>query len=371
MSHWIQAVASTHPPFVKGATAWYRFTAPATGSINIDTNGSSFDTVLAVYTGSTLNGLSPRACDDDGGQGLQSLIADLAVTSGTTYYIQVGGFAADDGPIHLNLTAPNTAGAQTQGASVAISCTALGLTASGCGDGSTGPQDDIDALSFGADTIPNANPIAFSVAPGSQGVAGSAVAAQAACSPPEPQADEFTSGRNGTNTLVLDGDGQGSGCPGGFGLGLTERPVSDNLDALDGHPPDFVDTNGDGQLDLPVYFGLAPNSPSLTALGATSADILWTIGFSPGVYASAATLGLQPTDVIDGLCLVDRGQTAVYDPGLDSILFSLKAGSPTLTAIGASAADVLVPGPSVRYRAAELGLLSSDDLDAMKCFPGK
>jgi len=358
----------TTPPSVKGATAWFRFTAPATGSMNIDTNGGSIDTVLAVYTGSSVGALSPRACDDDSGEGRQSLIQDLAVTSGTTYYIQVGGFDAGTGPIHLNLTAPSGAGAGTASVTVAISCTALGLTTDGCDDGSDGDQDDIDALSFGDDTMANANPIAFSVAPGSQGVAASGVAAQAACSPPEPQADEFTSGRNGTNTLVLDGDSQGSGCPGGFGFGLNERPASDNLDALDGHPPNFVDENGDGVLDLPVYFALAPNSPSLAALAATSADIFWTIGFTPGVYASASNLGLQPTDDIDGLCLVDRGQTAHYDPGVDSILFSLKAGSPTLAAIGASAADVLAPGPSVRYRAAELGLQASDDLDAMKCF---
>jgi hypothetical protein len=84
----------------------------------------------------------------------------------------------------------------------------------------------------------------------------------------------------------------------------------------------------------------------------------------------AETLGLQAADDIDGLCLADRGpDEARYDPAIDRILFSLKSGSPTLAALHASAGDVLAPGPSIRYHADELGLRSSDDLDAKMLEP--
>ncbi len=355
-------------PHAKGATAWYRFTAPSSGQIHLDTGGATFDTVLAAYTGSAVNSLTPLVCNDDRGGDFQSAM-DLNVTGGTVYYVQAGGFDADQGTLRLNVGSVGGAGAGSSGVLVAVTCSALGLSGDGCDSGADGDQDDVDALSYGADTQSDEDPVAFSVAPGSLGVAASGVAAQAACSPPEPQADEFTSARNGTNSIVLDGDGQGSGCPGGFGLGLTERPTSDNLDALDGHPPLFVDTDTDGLLDNPIYFSLAPGSPSLVPGGFSPADILWTIGFSPGLYASAVQLGLQPGDDVDGLCLIDVGtEQARYDPAVDKILFSLKAGSPTLAALHASAADVLAPGASIRYHAAELGLRAGDDLDAMKCF---
>ena len=355
----------TVTPFEKGATAWYRFTAPQGGRMNLDTVGSTFDTVLAVYGGTSLNTLTPVDCNDDG-TGLSSEISGMDVTAGTTYYIQAGGFHADVGTLHLAVHPPGGAGAGNADTTVAITCANLGLI--GCAQ--TAPQDDLDALSFGNDTIPDDNPIAFSVAPGSQGVEGSAVGAQAACSPAEQQADEFTSSRNGTNSQVLDGDGQGNECPATFGLGLIERPNSDNLDALDGHRPEYVDEDSDGHLDRALFFSLAAGSPSLNPVGFSPADILWTLGIgTPGLYASASQLGLQAADDIDGLCLVDRGnEQARYDPNIDSVLFSLKAGSPTLAAIRASAADVLAPGPMIRYHAAELGLRSSDDLDAMKCF---
>src|SRR5207244_8792632 len=41
-----------------GHSVWYGWTAPASGSVSVDTRGSVFDTTLAVYTGSSLSGLS-------------------------------------------------------------------------------------------------------------------------------------------------------------------------------------------------------------------------------------------------------------------------------------------------------------------------
>ncbi len=352
-------------PNYMGATAWFRYNAGVSGAVTIDTNGSdsSYDTVLAVYTGNALNALSLVGCDDDSGMLFHSLVTFTA-TAGTTYYVQAGGFAGAAGQLLLSITGAGSSG--TSGVHVAISCSNLGLSGDGC-DGSDGTQDDLDALSFGHDFSPGTDSVEFSVGPGSVGVAGSAVAQQAACLPPEPQADEFSSARSAANSLLLDGDGLSNGCPTATGLGLMERPTSDNLDAIAGEPPSVVDTNGDGLLDEPVYFSLAPGSPTLATLGRSPADILWTVGYQPGLYASVAQLGLQPSDDIDAVCIADHGSQAIYEPDVDKVLFSLAPGSPTLAALGASPADVLAPGPKIAIHAWELGLLPADNLDAMTC----
>jgi hypothetical protein len=359
-------------PYYKGATVWFRFTASVAGTATVDTYGSDvvYDTVLAVYTGTALNALSLVDCNDDSGHSdngttFHSLIT-FAAAAGTTYYIQAGGYAGHTGGLQLHASIGGSSG--TTEAHVAFTCASLGLTAAGCSNSPIGTQDDIDGLSFGLDFAAGTAPISFSVGPGSAGVTGSAVAQQAACSPPEPQADEFSSLRSGTNTLVLDGDGQTNSCPAAFGLGLTERPTSDNLDAITGLPPSAVDTNGDGLLDNPIYFSLSQGSPTLAAYGRSPADILWTLGIgTPGVYASAAQLGLQSADDIDALCVSHPGDGVIYAAAQDKVLFSLAPGSPTLAALGASPADVLAPGPKVAIHAWELGLQPADNLDAMKC----
>lgn len=81
---------------------WWVWTAPASGILTLDTNGSNFDTMLAIYTGSTLSALTLLASDDDGGTGVQSRL-ETVVTAGTLYRIAVDGFEADTGSIVLNL----------------------------------------------------------------------------------------------------------------------------------------------------------------------------------------------------------------------------------------------------------------------------
>ncbi len=55
----------THVGFPATNSVWYKWIAPQDGEVQMDTLGSSFDTVLAVYTGSSLNGLSQVAANDD------------------------------------------------------------------------------------------------------------------------------------------------------------------------------------------------------------------------------------------------------------------------------------------------------------------
>jgi hypothetical protein len=83
-------------------TVWYDFTPATSQTLVLDTFGSSFDTILAVWTGSTLSGLTQVACNDDS-SGLQSRV-QFPAAAGTTYRIQLGGFNGAGGNFQLNFT---------------------------------------------------------------------------------------------------------------------------------------------------------------------------------------------------------------------------------------------------------------------------
>ncbi len=249
----------------------------------------------------------------------------------------------------------------------AILCADLGLV---CTDPVSGANDEIRGLSFGQDFRPTGLlPIHFSVDQGSQGAAGTAVRAEANCNPTEPQADVFGTEADGSNVQVFDGDGAACGGNAGLSLYLTEGISSTNVYALDGDTCLSVDLSCDGFPDSPIFFTLAPGSPTLTATVATSADILVTnIEYTPVKWADgAADLGLVAGDVIDALCVREDG-SGVYD-GEDLVVFSLAPGSPTLAVLSAGPADLLLPGqpPGVFYTAASLGLQATDNVDAVMC----
>jgi hypothetical protein len=85
-----------------GLSVWYRWTASRTADVSFDTGGSSFDTLLAVYTGSAVNGLTHVTSNDDAdGFGLQSKVYFSAV-SGTEYRIAVDGYYGASGNFTLN-----------------------------------------------------------------------------------------------------------------------------------------------------------------------------------------------------------------------------------------------------------------------------
>src|SRR6185436_11183041 len=73
-----------------GASVWWRWTAPATGATRVSTIGSSFDTVLGVYTGA-LGSLTNIAENNNGGPNNTSFLTFNA-TQGVQYQILVAGF---------------------------------------------------------------------------------------------------------------------------------------------------------------------------------------------------------------------------------------------------------------------------------------
>ncbi len=85
-----------------GASVWWSWTATTGGTVTITTSGSSFDTLLAVYTGTSVNALTLVASNDDGGGTLQSSVSFSAIT-GQTYQIAVDGYSGASGTIVLNV----------------------------------------------------------------------------------------------------------------------------------------------------------------------------------------------------------------------------------------------------------------------------
>lgn len=87
-------------------SVWYQFTPAANGTITVDTLGSSYDTILAAYTGG-IGSFSQVACNDDAPNTgtLQSRIS-FNGTVGTRYSFMVAGVGGDVGTLTFHLTGP-------------------------------------------------------------------------------------------------------------------------------------------------------------------------------------------------------------------------------------------------------------------------
>ncbi len=86
-----------------GGSVWYHWQAPSSGSVTMHTTGSNYDTLLAVYTGNSVGGLTAVIKNDDVDPGtiVHSQVTFTA-TAGTIYKIAVDGWGADAGNIVLN-----------------------------------------------------------------------------------------------------------------------------------------------------------------------------------------------------------------------------------------------------------------------------
>lgn len=92
---------------------WFNHPSTINGTLVIDTCGSTFDTKIAVYSGSGCTSFDTRiiACNDDftcsAGDTLSSRLS-IAVTAGTNYTIRVGGYGTAAGLGQITLTATPT-----------------------------------------------------------------------------------------------------------------------------------------------------------------------------------------------------------------------------------------------------------------------
>lgn len=136
-------------------SVWYRWTAPFSGPVTMDTCTSSFDTVLDVYTGFAVNGLTQVASNDDTtgcGTGVANRGSQVSfnAVSGTTYRIAISGFAGLEGTFTLGLKMPppndNFATARTiSGNNATVNGTTLAATREG---GEPDHSTDTDGASW-------------------------------------------------------------------------------------------------------------------------------------------------------------------------------------------------------------------------------
>ena len=71
------------------ASVWYKYTPPETQSLSLNTYGSSYDTFIAVWTGSR-GSLNPVDCNDQTFEDQSEL--SFVATGGTTYYIEIAQY---------------------------------------------------------------------------------------------------------------------------------------------------------------------------------------------------------------------------------------------------------------------------------------
>lgn len=88
-----------------GASVWWTWSAVRDGKIIVSTNGSSIDTLLAVYTGNSLTDLVEVGSNDDLDQYNTSSRVSCPVSAGVTYHIVVDSVGAEQGPIGIHLDA--------------------------------------------------------------------------------------------------------------------------------------------------------------------------------------------------------------------------------------------------------------------------
>ena len=98
-----QADEPMHAASFGGKSVWWVWTAPAAGFATVDTIGSDLDTLLGIYTGSTLLSLTEIASDDDGG-GNATSAATFNTRPGLAYRIAVDGWDGASGRITLHIS---------------------------------------------------------------------------------------------------------------------------------------------------------------------------------------------------------------------------------------------------------------------------
>ena len=97
-----EAGEPNHAGDVGGHSVWWRWTAPTDGAVTIETCGSSFDTVMGVYTGDVVSALTTVVANDDATCGAASSTT-FAATSSVTYWIAVDGRNDDTGNVSISL----------------------------------------------------------------------------------------------------------------------------------------------------------------------------------------------------------------------------------------------------------------------------
>ncbi len=84
-----------------GHSVWYVFNPTFSGLLSVNLKGSTFDTLLAAYTGDFVDGLTLLGANDDAIPGSGYSALQVAVTEGVPVHIAVDGFGGASGAITL------------------------------------------------------------------------------------------------------------------------------------------------------------------------------------------------------------------------------------------------------------------------------
>ncbi len=98
-----EAGEPNHANVTGGSSLWWSWVAPSSGTVTISTAGSSFDTVLGVYTGNSLSALTTVASNDDESGPIHSSRVQFTAIAGNVYHIAVDGYKGASGSIALSI----------------------------------------------------------------------------------------------------------------------------------------------------------------------------------------------------------------------------------------------------------------------------
>jgi uncharacterized repeat protein (TIGR01451 family) len=130
----VEAYELNHASQNGGKSVWYFWTPPTgkTGSMSLNTSGSNFDTLMAVYSIDTTNAfLEKEIASNDDVLGSPISAVDFSFDSRHVYYVVVDGKQGDTGQIKLNWRAVSSNGSEGQSPqkitkiSPLIACTSL------------------------------------------------------------------------------------------------------------------------------------------------------------------------------------------------------------------------------------------------------
>jgi len=97
-----EAGEPNHAGNAGGQSVWWKWTAPASGQLSIDTQGSNYDTLLALYTGKAVNALNNLTFNDNDGFSIGTSSVLLQAQAGQEYKIAVDGYNGTAGFLQLN-----------------------------------------------------------------------------------------------------------------------------------------------------------------------------------------------------------------------------------------------------------------------------
>lgn len=96
---------TVYGPRPGSASVWFVYRPTESGRINANTNGSDYDTMLGIWTGAR-GALTNVACDDDNGDLTASLLRNVRVAPGETYYIEIAAFSNENSAASPKADAP-------------------------------------------------------------------------------------------------------------------------------------------------------------------------------------------------------------------------------------------------------------------------